>query len=232
MIFVAGLSLAVYMPLVPFLIFTFMVIAWLIAVIETMIAAPLVALALAFPEGGHMAFGRAALSVQLILNVFARPMLMIFGLVAAVVVSFVAINFVNGLYGIVVTDVGSGISTGLNTIYKAAYIIIYVSIVLTILNRSFSLIHIFPDRILSWIGWQRQFGEYRGGEDKVEARFDAARKGVGGGWVAGGFKAGASRDAMKDIHDQAEASRAEKKIRAEKAAAAAAEAKKPKSTPV
>ena len=45
-------------------------------------------------------------------------------------------------------------------------------------NRCFDLIHIFPDAILKWIGWQTQLGTYGFGEEKAAAKFERAASGA------------------------------------------------------
>ncbi|MBN1684883.1 MAG: DotA/TraY family protein [Gammaproteobacteria bacterium] len=170
--------MSTYMPLVPFLIFTFTMIGWLIGVVETMLAAPIVALGLTHPEG-HEVLGRADTAIQLITNMFLRPSFMIFGLISGMVVSTVAVDFFTQIYSFVVGDIVSTSPSGANLIQVFLYLAVYVGTIITILNKSYSLIHVFPDRILSWLGWQSQFGRYGMEEDKVEGYFTGAAGGIG-----------------------------------------------------
>lgn len=174
--YVAGLTMSVYVPLIPFIIFVFAVIGWLISVVETMLAAPMVAIGLTFPGGQNEILGRAEPGVQLLANVFLRPALMIFGFIAGILVSYVAINFLTSLFGGIITELGNHIGTpGLGPVQATLFIVIYISFIIAILNRSFSLIHIFPDRILSWISFQGQFGEYsKQAEQEVHGAFSKA----------------------------------------------------------
>ena len=87
---VGGL-LAVYLPLLPFIYFLFGVLSWFVAVIESMVAAPIVALGIIHPEG-HDFWGKAEPAVMLMLNVFLRPSLMLFGLVAGLFLSYVYVQ--------------------------------------------------------------------------------------------------------------------------------------------
>jgi len=183
-----GLSMAVYIPLIPYIIFTFTVIGWLIAVAETMLAAPMVALGLTHPtSGSHEIFGRAEPALMMLANVFIRPTLMLFGLFSAMILSYVAVEFVNMGFMSVVNSVASGFSSGatkgassvlnannIDPLELCMFLVVYVSLIIAILNRCFSLIHIFPDRILKWIGYQSQFGEYAGSEKEVESGFKSA----------------------------------------------------------
>lgn len=188
LLYIPSIVMAVYIPLIPYIIFFFSALGWLIAVIETMIAAPLVSLGLVHPEGEIL--GRAAPAVELITNVFMRPTLMLFGMMAAMILSHVMVNYLNSFYGMAVASILGGAtdemggyartmaSWAVSTVEWAAYIIIYVILVIQILNRCFSLIHIFPDKILSWIGFRAAFGEYKGGEEEVAQKFGAAAGGI------------------------------------------------------
>ena len=58
-LFGCGILLGVYLPFLPYLLFLFGVMGWLIAVIEAMVAAPLVAMGVTHPEG-HDLLGRVS----------------------------------------------------------------------------------------------------------------------------------------------------------------------------
>jgi defect-in-organelle-trafficking protein DotA len=86
----AGGMLAFYIPLIPFILFTFGAIGWLVGVVETMVAAPLVALGLMSPEGDKI-FGRASPAIMLVTSVFLRPTLMLFGYISGIIMSYVSL---------------------------------------------------------------------------------------------------------------------------------------------
>jgi hypothetical protein len=139
-----------------------------------MLAAPMVAIGLAYPEGQHEVLGRAEPAISLLANVFLRPTLMIFGLIAGILVSYVAINFLSSLFAGITAILGNNVvgGSGLGPVQSILLTVIYISFVIAILNRSFALIHIFPDRILSWISWTSTFGEYsKEGEREVHGAF-------------------------------------------------------------
>lgn len=93
-IFSYGIVLSYYVPLIPYIIFTFASIGWFIAVIEAMVAAPIVALGLAHPEG-HETLGKADQAVLLLANVFLRPSLLVIGFLFAIILSYVLITLFN-----------------------------------------------------------------------------------------------------------------------------------------
>ena len=69
-LFAVGISLGYYMPLYPYMLFTFGVIGWLITVIEAMVAAPLIAFGVTHPDG-HDFLGQGQKAVMLLLGVFS-----------------------------------------------------------------------------------------------------------------------------------------------------------------
>jgi conjugal transfer/type IV secretion protein DotA/TraY len=214
-LFSMSLFLSFYIPMIPYIIFTFAAIGWMIAVFETMLAAPMVAIGLADPHAQHEVLGRAEPALQMLANVFLRPSLMIFGLIGGMILAKAAVGLINhtffymtfnvlfsrvddiaaamgaamphgtlactgsvfynwmtyghaswdkipwgtgGLYGVLSLAI---VSAAIPTIVGFAMMLcIYVLIKMSVIKRCFSLIHMFPDRILSWLGWQAQFGQY------------------------------------------------------------------------
>lgn len=171
-----GFTTAYYVPILPYMIFTFGSIAWLMAVIEAMVAAPIVALGVTHPEG-HDAFGKGEQAVMILMNVFLRPSMMIIGYIAAIAVSYVsvwiinagfdhAIGFVQGSsefsndYGSVSTP-SAGVITGGYSGWAGIYayffsILMYTMLYLTVVTKAFTLIAVLPDKVLRWIGGQAE----------------------------------------------------------------------------
>ncbi|MES2212948.1 MAG: DotA/TraY family protein, partial [Pseudomonadota bacterium] len=71
---------AIYIPLIPYMYFTFGVLYWFILSIEAMASAPIIALGLTIPA--QEGLGRVAPAVTLVLNLYLRPALMVLGFVA------------------------------------------------------------------------------------------------------------------------------------------------------
>lgn len=171
-----GAMLGVYVPLIPYIIFTFGAIGWMIASIEAMIAAPLIALGMLSPAGQHEILGRSEPAAMILLNIFLRPTLMIFGMMGGMLLSYVVIEFINAAFLEVVRSVIQGNAVGL--IEGFLFIMAYAGIIITALNKCFSLIHIVPDRVLRFIGAQPEsYGEAESAEavkGKVQAGGQAA----------------------------------------------------------
>lgn len=106
-----GFVTAYYIPLLPYMIFTFGVIAWLMAVIEAMVAAPIVALGVTHPEG-HDAFGKGEPAIMILMNVFLRPAMMIIGYIAAIALSYVGVWILNAGFEHAISFIQTGRSNG------------------------------------------------------------------------------------------------------------------------
>ena len=89
-----GMVTAYYIPLLPYMIFTFGAIAWFMAVIEAMVAAPIVALGVTHPEG-HEVFGKGEAAIMIMVNVFLRPTMMVIGFIAGIALSYVGVWVLN-----------------------------------------------------------------------------------------------------------------------------------------
>lgn len=160
-IFMIGVLLGVYAPLIPYLLFTFGVLGWFIGVIEAMIAGPLIALGITHPNGQHDYLGRAEQAVMLLLNILLRPAVMVIGLLAATVLSFVTFALLNigfsevfnySLNQIIKNGPAVGNLGMFNVIL--AFMALYTTMALVLINRCFSLIYIIPDRLARWFGAQ------------------------------------------------------------------------------
>ncbi len=154
---VLGSLLSYYIPLIPFFLFAFGSITWFAVVLEAILAAPLVALGITHPEG-HDFLGKAEQSVMLLASVFLRPMLMIFGFIFGIILSYVAISVFNRGFSIAsqyLTEYNGDI---FSIVYQLAMMAIYTAAVLAIVNRSFAMIYEVPNKVLRWIGGPQESG--------------------------------------------------------------------------
>lgn len=164
----AGILIGLYLPLVPYLVFSFTAFGWFMAVVEAIVAAPVVALGLASPGGATL--GKASSAVLILTNVFLRPSLMVIGLVIAIFLLKATINMVN--FSFAKTLEASVASIGL--FGCVAIICLYGGIVITIVHECFSLIYILPDKIIRWIGGQAEHSTVK---EKVQEVKGAVEKG-------------------------------------------------------
>jgi len=215
-----GFITAYYIPFLPYMIFTFGALAWLISVVEAMTAAPLVALGIAHPEG-HDALGKSEQGLMILLNVFLRPAMMVIGFIASIGMCYVGVWLLNSGFNNVLgylqgdeiwasATTGAVMSTGIPwaQLYGLFFgVLIYTMIYLTIVEKAFSLIAVLPDKVLRWIGGQQEgvggeamqwTGEAKGKVDKAGDKMDSAGGGMQKHMTAGGTKGMETVGEMKD----------------------------------
>ena len=148
-ILVAGAFLSVYPPMLPYILWIGAILGWVIFLVEAIIAAPLWAVAQIAPDGDGVV-GKGGQGYMLVLSLFMRPALMVLGFISAVIVmkpmgylinsTFLG-AFLNGAspswYGVVTAIMGC---------------ILYATLMVSVINRVFALIHVIPDKILRWMG--------------------------------------------------------------------------------
>ncbi len=146
-----GVSLGIYLPLMPGMTYCSGVISWYMMVIETMVAGPIVALGLISPGQDHMGESKGA--VLMLLNVFLRPSLMVMGMVfGAKMFDLFAIYFSNiMMYGFDFIGRKAGFDAWFGIIFFVFWFFYAFSIV-GIAQRCYALIYILPDRVITWIG--------------------------------------------------------------------------------
>ena len=182
-LWVLGSTLAVYCPLIPFLIFTMGVIGWMITVTEAIFGAPMIALSLVVPSQDEMGEIKAALMI--LANIFLRPTLMILGFA-----------FAGKLYKAAVTLVGFGFGATLNainvgTLFSPLVVLgIYTAFIVSLTNNCFALIYILPDKILRWMGGSEH-------QSDMSSVSDAKAGGQAGAAIAKGEGEGIGKAAGK-----------------------------------
>jgi len=203
-----GATLAIYVPMIPYIIFTVGAIGWLFSTIEAMVAGPLVALGILMPSHHDAIMGEAKPALMLLFNIFLRPSLMIFGLVAAILLSSMVINMVNtgfatvfaNLFNFTGTPGGGVAAAAANPLALVFILVAYVSLVITSLNKCFDAIHMVPEKVMRWIGGQ---GGESYGEDAAVGKMEGA---VGGASTKAGQGAeGSIKGLGKGKIDQANA---------------------------
>lgn len=201
---VPGVILGFYLPLYPYILFTFGSISWLMIVLEGMVAAPLVAFGMTHPEG-HDFLGRAEQALMLALGVFLRPVLMVIGLIAAMILSYVALHLIIMGFTYILSDItsstmaiGGSQSSGtlmssvvdtatandqgdvlLVAIIVPALLVMFSSLVYKIVQQCFSLIYELPNNIMQWIGGPQKQDQTAMLAQQVEQSTSGASKAAG-----------------------------------------------------
>lgn len=150
-----GIMLGIYLPLVPFIIFSFAVLGWMVAVIEAMIAAPLVALGVTHPQG-HDLLGKSEQSVMLLMSVFLRPVTLVIGFFAAMTISYIALGmfnlgFLQVIDGMLSTNSADEVAIA-NLISFFGILMVYTYTIIEVINFCYGLIIQIPDKIMRWVG--------------------------------------------------------------------------------
>ena len=153
-----GFTTAFYVPFVPYMIFTFGVIAWFMAVIEAMAAAPIVALSITHPEGEGILGNKGETALMILMNVFLRPAMMIIGYISAIALSYVSVWIINTGFANVISFIKDGkIYNGWAGLFVLFFsVVIYTSMYVTVVQKAFNLIYQLPDHVLRWIGGHQE----------------------------------------------------------------------------
>lgn len=187
-LFSTGVLLGVYIPFIPYIIYTMGVIGWMMATIEAMVAGPIIALGILSPSGQHEILGKAEPAVMIIFNLILRPGLMVFGLVTSLFLSAAVVTLINQSF----LKVASNIITHPAIVESILMMMMYVLFIVMALNKVFSLIHVIPEKVLTYIGGQAiSYGESEGlagmkqGMEGGASGMAGAAKEVPGGVAAG-----------------------------------------------
>ena len=149
-------------PMLPFMMWLGILGGWLIAVVISIIAAPLWAIMHLHPNGDDLT-GKGGNGYMMVLGLLLRPCLAIFGFIAAIVISSVMGEFINKVF-FQVFSFSQGDGKGLGFfIGMIAGTAIYVGIMFSFIKKTFGLMHIIPDELMRWIGGGGdQLGQYAG----------------------------------------------------------------------
>ena len=196
----AGFVLFYIVPFLPFIYFFFAVGGWLKAIFEAMVGAPLWALA-HIRIDGHGLPGQAAVNgYYLIFEIFLRPILIVFGLLASISIFAALVSTLNMTWDLVTANLGGfnakleiegtfNDQTGAAQIITPAlnfmrgpvdeffYTVTYAIIVYLVGMSSFKLIDLIPNNILRWMGQQvMTFNDQR--EDSAQGMVGTASVGA------------------------------------------------------
>lgn len=170
-----GFMLFYVIPFMPFLYFFFAVGGWVKGIFEAMVGAPLWALAHLRIDGDGLPGDAAMKGIYMIFEIFLRPILIIFGLLASFVIFSAMVKVLNEIFSLVVTNLAghdpnstaicgrgvgsSGIAPGETPISymrgpidELFYTVIYAIIVYMIGMSCFKLIDLIPNNLLRYMG--------------------------------------------------------------------------------
>ncbi len=185
-LFALGTLLGVYVPLIPYILFTMAALGWIIIVIEVMVAGPLIALGILSPGGQSEILGHASHALMMIFNLFLRPALIVFGLMAAMMLAPVAIGIVNIGFGMAMSSIVKNLGTAPGLVELIIFMAVYAYLIVTVMNKVFSLVYAVPDQVTSWIGYQHRGAGEGQALDETKGGVAKAGGGVSGAAATGG----------------------------------------------
>ncbi len=173
----AGFVLFYIVPFLPFIYFFFAVGGWIKGIFEAMVGVPLWALAHLRIDGNGLPGQAAVAGYFLIFEVFLRPILIIFGLLASISIFSALVSVLHQIFDLVVSNTG-GFDATLEVSAPAGYLpkvgswrsavdeffftVIYTIIVYLMGLSSFKLVDLIPNNILRWMGQSvATFGDQR-----------------------------------------------------------------------
>lgn len=157
-----GLILGYVLPLMPFIYFFFAVGGWVKSIFEAMVAMPIWALAHIRIDGEGMPGPGATNGYFLLLEIFLRPILILIGLLASIIIFGAMVRVLNEIFDIMVVNVAgvdkedatdpTSILYYRGPIDELFYSIIYAAVVYMIGLSCFKLVDTVPNNILRWMG--------------------------------------------------------------------------------
>ncbi|WP_419901119.1 DotA/TraY family protein [Kiloniella sp.] len=179
---VPGATLAIWLPLLPFVRFVFGVLSWLVNLLAAVVFCPLLLLAHLGTSGSGVYTQTTAAGYNLLLQLILRPVLMVIGLISGMLIFNTVIRFFNDFFYPTIIAANNGSSSGL--VVTIFYVIFYCVTAYGLANSAFKTIDVLPEKVLDWMGGRGAVGV--GGTSATE------RKAHGGSGklesVAGGAK--------------------------------------------
>ncbi len=166
--FTVGFVLYYIIPLLPFIYFFFAVGGWVKGIFEAMVGVPLWAMAHIRIDGYGLPGDAALGGYYLVLEVFLRPILIVFGFLASITIFAAQVRVLHEIWPLVVSNAsGFDVNASLTkydvnqtggmrflrgAIDKFFYTVIYAIMVYMLGMASFKLIDLIPNHILRWMG--------------------------------------------------------------------------------
>ncbi|MES2728747.1 MAG: DotA/TraY family protein [Pseudomonadota bacterium] len=158
-----GFVLYYVIPFLPFLYFFFAVGTWVKGIFEAVVGVPLWALAHLRIDGNGLPGDAATNGYFMIFEIFLRPILSVFGLLAAVTTFAASAHVLNDIFPDVLANVtgfdqsAAGANPGLiekmrGPVDQLFFTVLYAIIMYMLATTSFKLIDQIPNQIIRWMG--------------------------------------------------------------------------------
>ena len=153
---IGGVLVAYLVPLQPFLKFLFNTLTWVLGVFEAVLAVPLIAIAHLNPEGNGLPGQNARQAYFLVLNIFLRPVLMVFGLCFGIVLFSIGVGLLNLFFevagGISFSSAAASEFVAFSILTKIMMTVIYLILIYIMANGCWKGIDYLPTQALRWMG--------------------------------------------------------------------------------
>lgn len=164
-----GVTLSVYLPMLPFIIWLMACVNYLIIVGEAIFAAPLWAFSHLLSDGEGMGH-KTSHGYLFLLNLAFRPILMVGGFLLGGTAVFVGGMLLNTLFETAIANGHSSSVVGVATFVGT--LAVYCSLSLGLVSTSFSLTNVVPDGVIAWIGGHSGAVLGRDAQDKSQSSVD------------------------------------------------------------
>ena len=158
----AGITLYYVLPFMPFVYFFFAVGNWIKGIFEAMVGVPLWALAHIRIDGNGLPGEAAMNGYYMLFEIFLRPILILFGLIASVSIFGAMASVLNGIWPIASKNVGGANFDNSSTagwvqavrgpVDQLFFSVMYAVILYIMAMSSFKLIDLIPNQIMRWLG--------------------------------------------------------------------------------
>jgi len=147
----AGIMIAFYLPVLPFLRVAMAVMTWMTSVFEAVVMLPVAALAHLNSTGAGL-IGNARTVWILWFDVLLRPILVVIGFVGGMVIYnsfavFFHTTFTQGAVSVMQQQ-----NNLMHLIAMLAYTVVYLATLYAAANTSFKLLDIMPNAVMRWMG--------------------------------------------------------------------------------
>lgn len=155
----AGFILFYVVPFMPFMYFFFGVSGWIKGIFEAMVGAPLWACAHIRIDGDGLPGKAAVNGYFLIFEIFLRPILIVFGLLASISIFSAMVSVLNQIWDVVTANLtgfdvrsdSSLIDKMRNPVDEFFFTIVYTAVCYMMAMSCFKMIDLVPNNILRWM---------------------------------------------------------------------------------
>lgn len=140
-----GFMMGFFLPFLPLFRFMLGFLGWLMLLFEAILAVPLLGLAHLRTDGDGIMGPMAQGGYLMILGLLIKPVLMVVGLIAGLVLF-------NAIIQVIAYVFQPLMFMETNTIFFGMYMLLFASFVSVVANSAFKMIDIIPSSVISWIG--------------------------------------------------------------------------------